>query len=234
MEKLLDNSIRGTRALFWMKVYFIVSLILTALGYTIWRIAHGQIATTPEESLATGMILVMLGLVAVSILMMIVVVVLGVSWITWLFRSTQNLQKLKPGTLSPWLATILSIIPFVGQVIHYFIFRNLIKGVQGELDSRSVHCEPVPMSCLNLYLGFSIVATVVTAFNGNVPIAGLGIVLGYAALVFYIRVLTVYTNQERELFKAIEDESLRQKVDQVLREREIEKAASQVHPASFQ
>lgn len=233
MEKLLDNTGRGKRAIFWMNIFFIVSLIITVLGFAIWNFVHNQV-NDPNANLGMGMALVTLGLVAASILMFVVIIGLIISWVTWLFRSAQNLDKLSSKAMSPWAVTILSIIPFVGQIIHFFLFRSLIKGVQSELDSRNAQYTPVSMTLLNLYFGFTVAATLMAAFDGIKLLTGAGIILGYAGLAFYIKVLSTYVKQEQILFKACDDELLRQKVDQVLREREIAQAASQVQEATYE
>lgn len=235
MEKLLDNSVRGARTLFWMKAFFVVSMVVIALGYSIFHFTQGPM-DSPESQATTamGMILTVLGLIAAFICMMVVIIALVVYWVKWLFRSTQNLHKLNPSSLEPWLATVLCCIPFVGQIIHYFVLRNLVKGVQTELDSRNVQYAPVSLTMMNLYLVFTVVAALLASFSGVSEIVFAGQVLGFVALALYIRVFAIYAEQEKLLFKAHEEEVLRQKVDQVLREREIEKAASQVQAATYE
>lgn len=233
MEKLLDNTLRGKRTLFWMKAFLVLMIAIMLLGLAIWNVANGQLAQNPEAPMAMGMLLLILGVAFVGFALSITTIIMAVHWICWLFRSAQNIKNLQPDAMSPWASTILCCIPFVGQIAHYFIFKGLIKRTQAELDSRNGICPAVPMNLLNIYFGLTIVSTVMGSIEQVKAVMGTGALLGVAALVLYIKILTAYIAQEECLFKLREEQVLRQKVDQVLREREIEKAASQVQEATF-
>lgn len=235
MEKLLDNTSRGARTLFWMKAFFVLALLIAILGYAIWRYTNGGVLHPSDQAgMAMSMVLCVIGLVVSAIVMFVVILVLFVCWVSWLFRSTQNLQKLKPCSLPPWLITVLCCIPFVGQIFHYFVLRYLAKGVRNELDSRNVQYVPVSKTLMNFYLGFTVAATGLASLVATPEIKAIGDVFGFVGLAFYIRVFSAYIELEKILFKVRDEEILRQKVDQVLREREIEKAASQVQEATYE
>lgn len=234
MEKLLDNTLRGKRTLLWLKVFLILMVAIMLLVYSIWNIANGQMVQNSEAPMAMSMLLLIVGIAFVGFALSIVTIIMAVHWICWLFRSAQNIKKLQPDALSPWASTLLCFVPFVGQIIHYFIFRNLIKRIQAELDSRNGVCPAVPMNFLNFYLGLIVVSTIMGFMEHFKMVMGTGAVLSIVALVFYIKVFAAYIAQEECLFKLHEEMILRQKVDQVLREREIEKAASQVQAATYE
>ncbi|WP_143152950.1 hypothetical protein [Fibrobacter sp. UWP2] len=53
-----------------------------------------------------------------------------------------------------------------------------------------------------------------------------GAICGFASYIAYMKAFAIYIEGEHRLFEAYKDEEFRKKVDQVLREREIEKAAA--------
>lgn len=234
MEKLLDNTLRGKRTLLWLKIFLVFMIVIMLLGYSVWNMANGQMVQNPDAPMAMSMLLLVLGIAFVGFALSITIIIMAVHWFCWLFRSTQNMKKLQPDAMSPWAATILCLIPFVGQIVHYFVFKSLIKRTQAELDSRNGDCPTVPMNFLNIWIGLTIVSTIMGSIEEMKIVVGTGAVLGVAALVLYIKVFTAYIAQEECLFKLHEEQVLRQKVDQVLREREIEKAASQVQAATYE
>lgn len=234
MEKLLDNETRGKRTILGLKIFFVVSLVLSVLVYIVWDMANGQMAQTPDAPMAMGVLLLVIGIVCAGFFAAISFINFAINWLLWLFRSTQNLKALQPDSISPWLAVILCCLPIVGQIAIYCILRSLAKRTQLELENRNVDFLPVPMKLLNLYLVLTVVSTALASFNQMGILMSAGAVLSFAVMVLLLKILTLLTALEQKLFKIHEEQILRQKVDQVLREREIEKAASQVQEATYE
>lgn len=231
MDKLLDNTVRGKRSLLWLKITFVLMIVISALGLSVYRVSHGVVDA--EAPLTMGLTLLLLGLVLAVFLLCISCCVSGIYLVLWLFRSQQNIRKLQPGSLSPWLAIIFSFLPAVGQFFHFFVFRRLILRTHAELDQNGVAYLPVPVKLLNGFFALSIAATLLSSMDDKNFILGLGVVLGIGAMVCYIKTLAAFILLEEKLFQIQEEKILRKKVDEVLREREMEKAGQEVQTATY-
>ena len=103
-----------------------------------------------------------------------------------------------------------------------------------ELDSRHVENASVPLVFLNAWVILGILGNAFGAIDQTKMFLLFGAVASIASIVFFLKFLKEYVAQEGVLFKLCEEQILRQKVDQVLREREIEKAASQIQEATYE
>ncbi len=234
MEKLLDNEARGKRTILGLKIFFVVSLALSVLVYAVWSMANGQMAKTPDAPMAMGVLLLVIGNVCAGFFAAVSFINFAINWLLWIFRSAQNLKTLQPDSISPWLAVVLCCLPFIGQIAIYCILRSLAKRTQSELENRNVEFLPLPMKLLNLYLVLTVVSTALASYGQMGILMSVGAVLSFVTIILLLKILTLLTAQEQKLFKDHEEQILRKKVDQVLREREIEKAASQIQEATYE
>lgn len=248
---MLDNKKRGRRALFWMKVFFFVVLFIMIVTF---YVSHGNNVEFVNDGGFYVSTLMMSGIVLLPVALMLLVfcsVLHLVFWLAWLFRAEENLRKVTKPSFSPWGSVILSLIPYIGLPIHYFIFRDMVLKMEKILERRGVlpngsdksiendekalkPCiERVPMKFVNAFVVCTVLSSIFIYLWKDAG-AYIGCVLGLVALACYIRALSVYVQEERVLFNLCEEDALRAKVDQVLREREIEKAASELHQAKYE
>ena len=149
-----------------------------------------------------------------------------VYWILWLYRAIRNLRCLTTTTFSPNVAVVCSVLlPYIGHIFDVFILRDIARRQQKLLDGRD----------LVIFLAFILVGIVVAfaeiADSWSGCFAACAAMVGI--MVSWLRVLRPCVEQGNMLYKLHEEDVLRAKVDEVLREREIEKAAREIQEAKF-
>lgn len=236
---MLDNYKRGKRAIFWMKVFFFIVLFIIVMMF---YMSHAGNLSFIDENGFSFSALMMSGIVLLPIacvLLIFSVIVHVVTWLSWLFHAEENLRKVGTTRFSPWGSVILSFIPYIGLPLHYFIFRDIVAKTEKILEKRGLlrtDSKPekgVPMAFVHAFALFSVLTSLFIYIQKDVGMVW-GCLLGLAALACYIRVLTVFVREEHILFDLHQEDILRAKVDQVLREREIERAASEIQQAKYE
>ena len=159
-----------------------------------------------------------------------------VYWILWLYRAIRNLRCLTTTTFSPNVAVVCSVLlPYIGHIFDVFILRDIARRQQKLLDGRGIRYTPVTGRDLVIFLAFILVGIVVAfaeiADSWSGCFAACAAMVGL--MVSYLRVLRPCVEQGNMLYKLHEEDVLRAKVDEVLREREIEKAAREIQEAKF-
>jgi len=248
-----DNTQRGKRTLFWLKLTFALFISVGVLLLVFLGLLLGSgFFDTNGGDISDSDFWAGIGIAIICALLLFVILFASVAWcisvilwLSWLFRITQNLRKVTTTAVGPWVAVILSGLPYVGTVIHYFIFKNLVKQLEDYLASRQQtshnsvaeilgRAKPVPMNMVNGFLVASVLS-VLTSFVCNDIVSGvLTIVFGIAAYIFYLKSLSSIVIEEKILFDAYNEEQIQSKVDRILREREIEKAAAEVRAAMYE
>jgi len=236
---MLDNLKRGQRTIFWTKVNIVLSVLVVVLAISFYRVIE-VLETHPEaDPLSMGVLLGLLAFGVVGFALVISVCIQALFWLLWMFRAEENLRRCTTTAFSPWGAVICCSLPYVGTLLHFFVFRNLVRRMEVALAERrkgdsSTYAPAVPM---NLVIGYFVCSLLggVAYFVSGTPLLALSCyLLWIASAVCYIKALSAYMRQERELAEIYKDEELRAKVDEVLREREIEKAAREVQAASYE
>jgi hypothetical protein len=222
-----DNVSRGNRTVLWSKIVFVFSLVVAVLAMSCYNLMQSSVASEPADFLFSDLIL-LLGTVLVGMALMVSVSMQGLFWLLWMFRAEQNLRKITHTTFSPWAAVICCCLPYLGQLIHYFVLRDLIKHTENELTVREAKTEKVPMSFVKAYLVLTILSGVFSFAGESIVSLGGCMVFALASLACFIRVISTLVTEEQALYQLYQEEVLRAKVDQVLRERELEAAASKV------
>lgn len=234
-----NNLTRGLRTVLWTKISIVIA-VFAIIGFACLVRFMGVLESQPQaDSLTGGMLLMLFMFGLVCFLLTVSLCIQGTFWLLWLFRSQSNLRHCRPTVISPWIALILSMLPYVGFILHFFVIRNLIRHTEEELALRrrgdaSTYAPAVPMNLLYVYVAGMLLSFIFSIVSQTMPSLFISIVLTMGAAISYMKVLSIFVKEEHELFEITKDDELRKKVDQVLREREIEKAASEVQAASYE
>ena len=231
-----NNESRGKRALFWMRFTFALTFLSWLLLFLIAKNGSLPVQFTQEKpDVDVG--------AAMDFFNFIVAVFFagfGVTlswclyqlfWLMWIFRATKNLRKVTSTSFSPWLAVICSAIPGLGYLIHYLVFKNLVRQTESVLtarrDSQSKKIAEILSKVQsvdgNMVNGFAIMAILAGAigFIRNTSISGiLTMIFFLISVICYMKSFTAFIKEEQALFEIYQEEQLLAKVDQVLQERE--------------
>ena len=235
-----DNIKRADRVLFWTKVIF----ILFALFWLLFIFMMLSVFFMSEE------LLVFLGgILAASVLFSFVsgavfflsVFAFCVSYLSWLHRAISNLRLLTTTSFSPMGAVILTCIPFFGYFLNYLIFRDMAKRQENYMQQQGILKERFPQRILNAWIIASLVLLVLvfvdpnqlgfltfvsTTFDvdGKHAFEFLEKTLIVIIPILYIMSFSAYIKQERELFQFHTEALFQKRVDEAIRERDIQRA----------
>lgn len=225
MEKILDNTVRGNRTIFWMKITLVMAVVLCgvllAMGHVMGGLPRNLNEATASQ--ASSMLYLVLGLFFSIVLFLLSFVIQGCYWLCWMYRSVINLRKLGTTRFSPLLTVILSIIPYLGMIVHCFIFRDMVTRMETHLKELNVEHPQVSMNCVSAFGLFFVVAFIAPWVNDGPVSMAISSLASVCGLICYIMALSVYVRQEQLLLTAGQDEIFRRKVDEEIRRREAEK-----------
>lgn len=238
-----DNTKRANRVLFWMKaiivifVVFWLQFIVVAVG-----------AYTLSESLLffMGVLFMVLSFcIGVGICIFILLAIFCISYLSWLHRAISNLRLLTTTSYSPMGAVLLTCIPFFGYFLNYFIFSDMVNRQERYMEQHGILKKRFPKRILNAWfiaslllllfvfvdpnqLGFLTVFSTTVQVDGNQFIEFLEETLVVVIPILYIMSFSAYVKQERELFRIHTEELFNKRVEEAIRERDIERAADQL------
>ena len=238
-----DNTKRANRVLFWMKaiivifVVFWLQFIVVAVG-----------AYTLSESLLffMGVLFMVLSFcIGVGICIFILLAIFCISYLLWLHRAISNLRLLTTTSFSPMGAVLLTCIPFFGYFLNYFIFSDMVNRQERYMEQHGILKKRFPKRILNAWfiasllllllvfvdpnqLGFLTVFSTTVQVDGNQFIEFLEETLVVVIPILYIMSFSAYVKQERELFRIHTEELFNKRVEEAIRERDIERAADQL------
>lgn len=238
-----SNKSRGTRTLFWMKATLALSAVMGVMVILAMHLASidgfamkSPAASSVDADVAMNMMFYFLGLSFLGFLFFISWCVYQIFWLSWMFRATRNLRAVATTAFSPWGAVICSALPYAGLLIHYFIFKNLVKQTEDALNARRQSSSRTAAEILskvqvvdkNFVNGFAIMALLAGSigFIRETSISGiLTVVFSLISVVCYMKSFAAFIKEEQALFEIYQDEQIRAKVDQVLWERKLESEA---------
>ena len=230
-----DNYKRGARTVFWTKITLSLSVVFIVLFMFLYRMFQ-TIEANPDLDagfLTSGSMLLLFIFAGVCLLLGVSYSIQGLFWLLWMFRAEENLRKITHTTFSPWGAVLCCFLPYLGTLLHFFVFRDIIRHTESELSKRrtgdpSTYAPAVPMNLVIAFFVCGILGSVISFIGENRIVFLVSFVIGFAGAVCYLKALGIYIKEEAELYGIYKDCELRNKVDEVLREREIEKAASEI------
>ena len=224
-----DNTKRGERALFWMKAIFGIFIL-----YFFWSTPINAMLPGVNDNTVTASVLIRIAFGAVvSLGMLFSLIAFLVSFLSWLHRSIANLRIISVTDFSPMGAVLLTCIPFVGFILHFWIFNDMVERQQDCMQERGIFKERFPRKFLIGWLLTSIGCLALMFMGFSNPtgeeIRGLAEnILTVVSIGLYIKCFMFYIAQERELYNVHTETLFRKRVDEIIREREIERAADQL------
>ena len=166
-KRLEDNSRRGARTIFFLKLWLILMVVLLVLCIVAMEIA-GYMANADGNDADTARLLYHLYyLTIVNIVLIIASSVIGalmgvlfsIYWPSWLDHALTNLRCLTKTTFSPTIAILCAAIPDIGYLIGIFILWDIARRQQKLLDVLGIQYTPVARRDLVLF--------VISTFGGN-------------------------------------------------------------------
>ena len=174
-SRLEDNSRRGARTMFFLKLWLILMVVVLVLGIIAMEIA-GYMANADGNDADTARLLYHLYyLTIVNIVLIIASSVIGalmgvlfsIYWPSWLDHALTNLRCLTKTTFSPTIAILCAAIPDIGYLIGIFILWDIARRQQKLLDVLGIQYTPVARRDLVLFVIFLLLANIV-AYEGIV------------------------------------------------------------------
>ena len=128
-----DNTKRGERTLFWLKVLFVLFIVLFFANN-----AFGEsMKSMRQESVGLAVAYIVYGLVC-GFGFLISSVMFLVYYFSWLHRAIANLRILTKPDFSPIGAIVLTLIPVIGFVLHFWIFNDMVVCQEKCMEERGI------------------------------------------------------------------------------------------------
>ena len=241
-----DNTKRGKHTLFWMKAVLILfavlllQIVLNIVG------AHFLLQSSTSQYFRALAYLVGFAImfnfiftICVSIAIFVSTISFAINYLSWLHRAVSNLRLLTKMSFSPMGAVLLTCIPFVGYFLNYLIFRDMAKSQEKYMQQNRILKERFPIKFLNAWIIASLLLLVIifvapsqlgfltvfsTALDQDWFIKILEKILIVVIAILYIKSFSAYIKQERELFQFHTEALFQKRVDEAIRERDIQRA----------
>ena len=216
-----DNTKRGEQALFWMKVLFVLFILLFFVNNAFGESMKGM----QQQSIVLAIGSLVYSLVC-GLGFLVASVMFLVYYFSWLHRAIANLRVLAKPDFSPAGAIILTLIPIIGFVLHFWIFNDMAGCQEKCMEERGLLKNRFPKKLLIAWF-FATLAVVVLMFqHSEMTVVNVIENLFFVTSIgLYIKFFTFYIAQERELFQYHTETLFQKRVDEAIRERDIERAA---------
>ena len=216
-----DNLERGSRIVFWLKVNFVLLLLLSIVVAIFINLFGIKENIDPDSLMALdilGLSLIMSFIFFVFSLL-ITLIISFIYWIKWLYRAIENVNDFSKTIFSPLLSVLLSLIPVFGSIFHFFILKDLVRKTELWLHKQKIKVVKIKHVLMNSWFILMILNIVVDQFLDMDVFRS---VLGLTTLVLYIAILSKYIQYESKLSKASRENEIRKQVEAVLEQREKE------------
>lgn len=216
-----NNLSRASRCLFWLKVDFVLLLLLSIIMAIFINLFGIKESIDPDTFMALDILGLSLFLFFICIVfsILITLIISFIYWIKWLYRAIENVNDYSKTIFSPLLSVILSIIPVIGSIFHFFILKDLVRKTELWLHNQKIRVVKMKHVLINSWFILMILNTVVDQFFEMDVFRS---VLGLTTLGLYIAILFKYVQYESKLSKASHEEEIRKQVEAVLEQREKE------------
>jgi len=226
---MLNNTKRGERALFWMKMLFCFFVVILFVNDFFEGTIFSEVAEVAKERITVLVVVRFIFQLVISIGFLVTLFVFFVTYFSWLHRAITNLRILTKPDFSPIGSIILTCIPLIGFIFHFWIFNDMAERQQMCMQQRGILKERFPKNFLIAWFFATLVFVALALKNAdNAIMQFIENMIFVASVGFYIRFFMVYIKQERKLFRAHSEDLFRRRVDEILRERESIHAANQL------
>ena len=216
-----DNLERGSRVVFWLKVDFVLLLLLSIIMAIFINLFGIKENIDPETLMALDILGISLILFFICIVfsLLITLIISFIYWIKWLYRAIENVNGYSKTIFSPLLSVLLSVIPGLGFIFHFFILKDLVQKTELWLRNQKIRVFKIKHVLINSWFILMILNVVLDQFF---ELEVFKFVLGLTTLGLYISILSKYIKHESKLSKASREDEIRKQVEAVLEEREKE------------
>lgn len=222
MEKIQDNTIRGSRTLLFIRMFFSIVAVFASVILLARRVND---SFENFQAMAFSMIAFMIVLWGLFVLALVFFCCMFFYWIAWLYRAESNLRCMVSTEFSPLIAVVCTCIPFLGYVLHFFIFDDLVEQQRVILEKRNLRYVQVPRVMMRGWLVLGLMGIFAALLSTEFEICTyifFALVLG--AAVCYEKCFGVYINQEKILAESCQNEIFEKRVNRIVQERENYKA----------
>lgn len=219
-----DNTKRGEHALFWMKVLFVLFILM----FFVNNAFDESMKIMQQESMALAVVYLVYTFV-VAFGFLIASVMFLVYYFSWLHRAIANLRVLAKLDFSPVGAIILTLIPIIGFVLHFWIFNDMAGCQEKCMEERGLLKDRFPKKLLIAWF-FATLAVVVIMFQRSemMVVNVIENLFFVTSIGLYIKFFAFYIARERELFQFHTETLFQKRVDEAIRERDIKRAVAQL------
>lgn len=233
----MEDIVRlGRKMLFWMKLFFVLLVAFFVLRIALGATYSNVLYTSDSFLTASGagVIILMLAFLLVCICVLLGMAVLGLYVLIWTYRATANLRLKATTALSPIVSVLGLLIPAVNVFVQFGILRNLAHVQETLLADQGAKVPSVPLRKLTIWLVLTIAAFSMLYFEeSNLFYVAYG-VCALSSFGCIMSVFTAVVAQHEALFQMEQERILSEKVDDVLRKREIERLASEIQQAKYE
>lgn len=174
-SRLEDNSRRGARTIFFLKLWLILMVVLSVLCIVGMEIGRYMANADGNDADTARLLYYLYYLTIVNIVLTIGSLIAGfvtfflfsIYWPSWLDHALTNLRCLTKTTFSPTIAILCAAIPDIGYLIGIFILWDIARRQQKLLDVLGIQYTPVAKRDLVLFVIFLLLANIV-AYEGIV------------------------------------------------------------------
>ena len=215
-----DNTKRGESALFWMKVLFVLFIVDFFMNDV-----FGEYIRSMQQSAAPAIVYIIYGF-CFGIAFLVSAVMFLIYYFPWLHRAIANLRILTKPDFSPVGAIVLTLIPIIGFVFHFWIFNDMVGCQEKCMEERGILKERFPKKFLVAWFFVTLVVVVLMLKRSDLMVVDIIESLFFVVSIgLYIKFFSIYVAQERELFQFHTETLFQKRVDEAIRERDIERAA---------
>ncbi len=218
-RRLEDNSKRGARAIFFLKFFYILSVIVLVLSNIGLEITDSMqnVSVTNKDTIRRLYYLLMtdlISMVGATVVCFLMFWLFFIYLILWIHRAVKNLRYLTKTFFSPVAAVVVcTALPDIGFFISGFVLWDIARHQQMLLDERGIQFSPVTKRNLVIFLVFLILGNIMVSENitGSWPgfLAAFAVIIGI--MLSWLRVLRPCVEQGDKLYQLQQEETIHAK-----------------------
>ena len=230
-----DNTPNGEKLLLSLKFFAVLLAIITIADCII-------LAATLEDIDGRSALFMFTFFMPFFFITIVAAFISRLFWLLWIFRAEANLREVATTTFSPWIAVFFSFFP----IMDAFILRDIVQNTERQLDVKQPDSPAAPINLKPVYIAFAFLAVNIccafflysTHLSTTFPISITTSTIIIAGIIIcLVRAIKPFLKKEQQLFQIYENEilnTLKKKVDEVLRNSKIEETAKMVQEAKFE
>ena len=217
-RRLEDNSKRGARAIFFLKFWYILIVIVLVLSNIGLEITDSMqnVSVTNKDTIRRLYYLLMTDLipmVGATVVCILMFWLFFIYLILWIHRAVKNLRYLTKTFFSPVAAVVCTALPDIGFFISGFVLWDIARHQQMLLDERGIQFSPVTKRNLVIFLVFLILGNIMV--SEDITGSWLGFLAAFAVIIgimlSWLHVLRPCVEQGDKLYQLQQEETIHAK-----------------------